>query len=113
MEIDLPVQQILGIVLLVAGIGYGGASQLPKLWRRFKPTATKTGDSGHNSDAAAPAGFREHLAVVINAAPNAPADIILCYCEDVKTEAQVVVAERDRLQKLITEQDQSRVEASE
>ena len=101
MTVDLPLQQILGIVLLVAGIGYGGASQLPKLWRRFKPTATAPGDAGHNTDAAPPDGFREHVAVILNAAPHAPSETLVSYCGIGMTEAEVLVSERDRLQGLV------------
>jgi len=101
MEIDLPVQQILGIVLLVAGIGYGGATQLPKLWRRFRPTATAPGDAGHNTDAVPPDGFEDHVAVILQASPTAPPGDQIYYCVNGLTEAQVLLAECKRLEALV------------
>jgi hypothetical protein len=100
--VDLPnLQPLIGIVLLVAGGGILAFQNAGKLWKRFRPKTSQPGDSGYNTDAAAPAGFCDHLTIIVNAAPNAPADTILCYCEDGKTEAQVLVAERDRLQALV------------
>lgn len=101
---ELPMDKILGLVLMLGGGGWLAASKSGALlkWFRNRRTAVSVpGDDGHNSDAAPPEGFSDHVAVILQAAPTAPPGEQVYYCVNGLTEAQVLLAECKRLEQLV------------
>jgi len=101
-SIDLPWDKIIGWLLMVGGGGWLASSKGRAIWKWFRSsTASTVDDAGHNSDIVPPEGFCDHINLIQSAAPSAPAEVILGYCLAKKTEAGVLLAERDRLQELV------------
>jgi len=102
MSIDTSnLQPLIGLALLIFGGGVIAFQNAGKLWKRFRPKTSQPGDTGYNTDAAPPDCFTDHVEIVTTAAPNAPPETLVKYLTAGMTEAQVLVAERDRLQALV------------
>jgi len=98
MSIDLPWDKIIGLLMMLAGGGWLASSKGRAVWKWLRQSTTSTvDDAGHNSDQQPPDGFVEHVGIIHAAAPNCPPDIREGYCLAGKTEAQVLLAERIRL----------------
>ncbi len=102
MSVDLPMDKILGLVLMIAGGGWLVVAKSGSLWKWFRSSrATTPGQTGHNTDAPPPDCFGTHVAIIVKAAPTAPPDVLIEYCQNSFTEAQVLLAERTRLEALV------------
>jgi len=99
MSIDIPSElKIIGLLMMVIGSGWLVTDKGAAIWKWFRKRTTSTvNDAGHNSDQQPPDGFVEHVGIIHAAAPNCPPDIREGYCLAGKTEAQVLLAERIRL----------------
>jgi len=107
MSIELPWDKIIGLVLMLGGGGWLVATNSGGLWKwlRSRRTAVSVpGDDGHNSDAPPPECFIDHVNIILAAAPSAPSGTLVHYCSTGLTEAQVLVAERDRLEALVSKE---------
>lgn len=107
MSVDLPYDKIIGLVLMLGAGGWltvSNSSTLLKWLRNRRTVVSAPGDDGHNSDAAPPEGFSDHVSLVCNTAPSAPAEVKVVYLAEGLTEAQVLVRERERLEALVAKE---------
>ena len=87
--------QIAGAVLLLFGVLMGAGTFLYGKWKNRKPTAP--GLTVISSDAPAPVGISEYMALITNASPTATAEVRWEYAGAGLTEADVLRREVARL----------------
>jgi len=99
MSIDLNWYALAPYLLIAGGLamalGGGGLKQVASAVVSKAKTAKRPQQA--SSDAEAPDGFKEHVAVVLDACPNAPYETRLVYLIDGLTEAQTLRREVERL----------------
>ena len=104
MEWSIP-RETLAVVGLIAGVLLFATSfSLKAVWSKVRSLLPpKSIDieqpkaEQRSSDQLPPAGFTDHVTIILEAAPKAPAEVQLTYLIDGKTEAQTLRDEVERL----------------
>jgi len=100
---DLTPKELMGLVLMLGGGGWFVVTKGRAAWKWIgnrKPTVV--GDKRHNTDALPPEGFTDHAALIVQTAPTAPDKTLVKYCLAGLTEAAVFLAERKRLEAVVS-----------
>lgn len=100
----IPREAIAVVGLIVGVLLFASSFSLKAVWlkvRNLLPVKSIPGDvelsDRRSSDQLPPVGFNDHVKIVLEASPKAPADVQLSYLLEGKTEAQTLRDEVERL----------------